>query len=404
MAARSARPVPFVKRIRIKNYRSIAECDVSLGPLTVLLGFNASGKSNFLDALRFVADALTTTPEQAIDGRGGLDSLLCAVPERADSFEIRLELVLDDGPEGDGFEADYGFEIRRDHTGELPFVISWERLDVEWPEGPVGFTVESGLLVQVPGPGDPVPVTRQGGQLHLPVLAATQRPFAHAAASLRRMCFYDFDPAMLCALDDTGTRHGRMRPLGPAGEYLGRVLGELELDEPPVKERLDGYLSALVPGALGVDERREGRYSTVQARFQVGDTDETEVFLRESLSEGTVRAAGVLAALFQYPVFHGRVPLVGIEEPETALHPATVGGLYEALHDASSRTQVIVTSQSSDLLDNEYADPSHIRVVENVDGLTRVGEIDQGGRAVLDKGLMTLAELHRSGQMRPEAG
>jgi AAA15 family ATPase/GTPase len=55
----AAGPVaPFISRVRIKNYKSIAECDVRLGPLTVLVGPNGSGKSNFLDALAFVARAL----------------------------------------------------------------------------------------------------------------------------------------------------------------------------------------------------------------------------------------------------------------------------------------------------------------------------------------------------------
>jgi AAA15 family ATPase/GTPase len=43
-----SQPIPFIRRVRIKNYKSIAVCDVSLGPLTVLLGLNAAGKSNFL--------------------------------------------------------------------------------------------------------------------------------------------------------------------------------------------------------------------------------------------------------------------------------------------------------------------------------------------------------------------
>jgi AAA15 family ATPase/GTPase len=45
---------PFISRVRLKNYKSIAECDVRLGPLTVLIGTNDSGKSNFLDALAFL--------------------------------------------------------------------------------------------------------------------------------------------------------------------------------------------------------------------------------------------------------------------------------------------------------------------------------------------------------------
>jgi AAA15 family ATPase/GTPase len=46
---------PFISRVRLKNYTSIAECDVRLGPLTILIGPNRTGKSNFLDALAFLA-------------------------------------------------------------------------------------------------------------------------------------------------------------------------------------------------------------------------------------------------------------------------------------------------------------------------------------------------------------
>ncbi len=48
----------FLKRVVLKNYKSIAFCDVSLGPLVFLVGPNGAGKSNFVDALRFVGDGL----------------------------------------------------------------------------------------------------------------------------------------------------------------------------------------------------------------------------------------------------------------------------------------------------------------------------------------------------------
>lgn len=57
-------PTPFISRVRIKNYKSIAHCDVTLDRFTVLLGLNAAGKSNFLDALRFVRDALMDGPDE----------------------------------------------------------------------------------------------------------------------------------------------------------------------------------------------------------------------------------------------------------------------------------------------------------------------------------------------------
>src|SRR3954451_15889090 len=59
----------FITRVALENYKSIARCDVSLGALTFLVGRNGSGKSNFLDALRFVADSLRTSLDQAVRSR-----------------------------------------------------------------------------------------------------------------------------------------------------------------------------------------------------------------------------------------------------------------------------------------------------------------------------------------------
>ncbi len=49
---------PFLRRVRIRGYQSIAFCDVTLEPLTILVGRNASGKSNFLDARGFLRDVV----------------------------------------------------------------------------------------------------------------------------------------------------------------------------------------------------------------------------------------------------------------------------------------------------------------------------------------------------------
>jgi len=349
----------------------------------VLLGFNASGKSNFLDVLRFVADALETSVVRAVASRGGLETLLHRSPAgMSESFAVRLGLSLRLPGYGEPVAARYGFEIGADPAGEAPLLVRGEFGTVELPGG----TVE--LPLAVPG---------RSSRLRLPASAVEEdAPQAVLESALRAMRFYDLDSAVLREVDEQPPRHAY---LGPAGEHLGPVLGALSGDALG-KERFDAYLSALVPGALGIQERREGRYSTVQARFRAGNGAGEEVFLREALSEGTLRAAGTLAALLQPP--SADRSLVAVEEPETALHPAGVSALYEALDDAAAHIQVIVTSQSPDLLDSEYASIDHIRAVANVGGVTQVGPVDAAGRAIVDKGLMSLAELHRSGQLRPE--
>src|ERR1700739_3832166 len=66
----------FLRRVRIRGYKSIAFCDVTLEPLTILVGRNASGKSNFLEALGFVQCALETNITEAINRYGGWESVL----------------------------------------------------------------------------------------------------------------------------------------------------------------------------------------------------------------------------------------------------------------------------------------------------------------------------------------
>ena len=59
----------FIRRVVLRNYKSIGNCDVHLQPLTYLVGQNGAGKSNFLDALHFVRDALAGSLDNAINER-----------------------------------------------------------------------------------------------------------------------------------------------------------------------------------------------------------------------------------------------------------------------------------------------------------------------------------------------
>src|SRR5438046_70070 len=112
---------PFVRRLRLRNYKSISICDVELGQLTLLVGRNGSGKSNFLDGLRFVADGLNLSLDHAIKSRGGIDAVRRRSTGHPHNFGIDLELQLAD----DEF-ANYGFEIAAQPVGGLR--VKYERL------------------------------------------------------------------------------------------------------------------------------------------------------------------------------------------------------------------------------------------------------------------------------------
>src|SRR5438445_5265679 len=82
---------PFLRRVRIRGYKSIGFCDVSLEPLTVLVGRNAAGKSNFLDALAFLRDAMAISIPEAVKRRNGWRSILS---RRSDDKEIRFDVEM----------------------------------------------------------------------------------------------------------------------------------------------------------------------------------------------------------------------------------------------------------------------------------------------------------------------
>jgi predicted ATPase len=116
------------------------------------------------------------------------------------------------------------------------------------------------------------------------------------------------------------------------------------------------------------------------------------------MSDGTLRSLGVLTAVFQ----QAGVRLVGIEEPELALHPGAASVLRECLVLASKARQIVVTSHSPELLDDEVWRPEHLRAVQVVAGATTVAALDEPTRSALRDRLYTAGELLRAGQLLPD--
>ena len=122
------------------------------------------------------------------------------------------------------------------------------------------------------------------------------------------------------------------------------------------------------------------------------------------MSHGTLRALGILLAVFQAASARpGRLPplLIGLEEPEMALHPAAASILVLfALREGARYCQILVTSHSPDLLDNADIPAEELLAVDNHHGLTRIGPIDQPGREALRNRLFTPGELLRQESTR----
>ena len=113
-------------------------------------------------------------------------------------------------------------------------------------------------------------------------------------------------------------------------------------------------------------------------------------------SDGTLRIAAILTALFQEPP----PSLIGFEEPELSVHPGALPILFDFLKEASTRSQILFTSHSPDLL--ELMPIDGIRVVERHDGITTVGLVDERQRDLVRKRLITTSDLIHAEGLRPE--
>ena len=378
----------FITRVVLKNYKSIAACDVQLGPLTFLVGRNGSGKSNFLDAPRFVADALNSSLDHALRDRGGINDVRRRSRGHPNHFSIRLEFVLPEGLTGHyalriGTRSPGGYEVQ---TEECRIQNKSCLTSEEY------FRVESGTVTDTS-----VEVAPAAASDRLYLVNASGLPeFRPIYDAFSRMGFYNLNPDKIRDLQAPDPGDVLLRD----GSNLTSVFTKLS---PIVKKNTEAYLSTVVPGIHTVDVKGFGPKETLEFRQDVaGDTHRWR-FLANNMSDGTLRVLGILVALFQGDDdAQKRVTLVGIEEPETALHPGAVAVLLDGLRDAANRTQVIITTHSPELLDDKHLDVNSILAVEAHDGDTVIAPVDEASRSVVQDRLFTAGELLRSNQLQPD--
>ncbi|WP_295579181.1 AAA family ATPase [uncultured Lamprocystis sp.] len=152
----------------------------------------------------------------------------------------------------------------------------------------------------------------------------------------------------------------------------------------------------------GLERKQIGPMETLEFRQEMAAAKHPSRFLAQNMSDGTLRALGVLTALFQGNCDYAP-SLVGIEEPETAMHPAASAALREALTRASTHTQVIVTSHSPDLLDDPDLSTDSLLAVISEGGETRIAPLDEASRSMMREHLFSAGELLRLNQLAPDA-
>lgn len=377
---------PFIYRVVLRNFKSIGYCDVKLHPLTFLVGHNGAGKSNFLDALHFVRDALSESLDSALNKRGGVNEVRRRSSGHPRHFAIRVEFRLPDGRTGH-----YAFGI-----GSMPsggYEVQNEECVVSgMSKGPF-FRVVKGDVQSTSEDTFPA-VTPDRLAL---VAVSGMTAFRPVFDALTSMGFYNLNPKLMRELQKP--QDGRL--LTSAGENIASVVGHLEKTAPDRWRLIQEYLQSVAPMVYGVARKVLGPMETLEFRQDVAGAKHPWTFLAQNMSDGTLRSLGVLTALLQGGA-QGTPVLVGIEEPETALHPAASASLREVLVEASRTTQVLVTSHSPDLLDDPHIDADSVLAVFSDHGDTKIAPLDDSSRQAMHDHLFSAGELLRMNQLTPD--
>ncbi|HEY2290715.1 MAG TPA: AAA family ATPase [Thermoanaerobaculia bacterium] len=327
----------MLKRIRLKDFKSFVDEEVEIAPLTLLVGANASGKSNFLDAIRFLKGLVSgLTLSEVLNGeqRSG-PKVWSGIRGRADetarvgSKEFRIESLWSVSKAGVKSASDYG-EADQFHFQH------W----VACRTSPVAKIEGEGVDVERDDDRDDD--WARDGRLYPPVSSGDRSLLGRTRRSREisgNISFLRIDPD---AMHDYGRRG---EPLGEDGRNVSGVLAEI-CDDPDDKMSLVTWLAELcAPEIEGIDFLEVKDLGDVMAMFVEGGGKRISA---RSISDGTLHFLGTLLALRTSEP--GSIIL--IEEIEAGLHPTRIRLLVEYLEAVTRerQIQVIATTHSPVML------------------------------------------------------
>lgn len=339
-------------QLQVKNWRNFQQIDFRLGQRLIIVGANATGKSNLMDVFRFLRDV--ASPEgglsAAVGSRGGVGKIRYLNARNFNRSRVEILAVMED----DGEEWTYNLAIGQQDADTRQPVVAKEvvrrgdRTILERPD-------ESDER-------DPALLT----QTHLEQIASNGE--FRAIARFFESIHYSH-PAPQSIRHPTPAR----TVSDAAGDGLiAEISSTGEEERTPRLEKIEAALRTAVPGfeSLELIVDRTGQ-PHLEAAFENWRKD--PVKLRETeFSDGTLRLIALLWAILSQPGSSPAGPggILLLEEPEIALNREVISQLPAMIGSAQRgrNVQVVMTTHSPNLLDDEGIAADEILVLDKDKG------------------------------------
>jgi predicted ATPase len=322
----------LVSHISLRNWRNFAKVDLDLGGRAFLVGPNASGKSNFLDAFRFLRDIAKQGGglQQALAERQGLSRIRCLAARRYPEVELKVHLAEDVGGEP---AWKYEIGIRQEQRGHRQSLLVYERV---W-KGPTQLLSRPDELDS----RDPLRLT----QTHLEQINANVE-FRPIASFLQTVLYLHLVPQLL---RHSQSFSGPEMPGDPYGRsFLERIARTPEKVRRTRLRAIETALTVAVPQLKNLEYVEEHGIPHLEALYThwraFGGKQREDQF-----SDGTLRLIGLLWSMLESD------SLLLLEEPELSLNSGVVSRIPALMYRIQQRRrrQVIVSTHSAELLSDK---------------------------------------------------
>jgi predicted ATPase len=315
------------KRLQLKNWKNFLEADIDLGSRLFIIGPNASGKSNLLDAFRFLRDLVKPGGglQKAVEDRGGIGRLRCIHSRRNTDISFDIELNDEEG-------TNWNYRLVFNQKTQIPkrLIIKEETV------------LKNGIIIiNRPEPADKEDEIRLT-QTHLEQVNAN-KDFRIIAEFFSKIQYMHLVPQLIRF---GNAFQGKGLPDDPYGQhFLDRIVKTSEKVRLSRLRKIEEALHYIVPNLekLDLEKDQSGfpHLSVVYSHWRKSGSKQTE----EQFSDGTLRVIGLLWVLME------NNSLLLLEEPELSLHDAIVTKLPSLIFRMQKeQSQVILSTHSPALL------------------------------------------------------
>jgi predicted ATPase len=369
------RPVKMIKKIRVKNFKSFKDMELSLGKVNILIGANASGKSNFVRIFEFLRDIAKEGLDKAISRDG-------KYTKNINADELSIEIAFDSGSSEE--KQKYAIFIKFDENGlgiehiKEEITLGYTVLEPngqetineekEFDSGTMIFSNNNGVLdaqiissVHAEIPQD----TLDNFKLYQNVIdtmklkkeklllesSFSDMLFGKHENPFSEVFIYDLDPQLSKKAIPIDWSH----ELAKNGENLVNVvLNILQYSE---KKRM--FLNLVTYLLPYIEDIEVDKFTETHFYLRIKEKYSEKHYLPAPLiSDGTINALGLIVALY-----FQESPLIIIEEPDRGFHPSLISSVVEMMKDATkySDKQIIVTTHNPEMV--KHADPKDVLLV-----------------------------------------